>query len=196
MRVTLENVTKTPETDAVETFYNVDHARNYVAKILRSRQVPTYILQLAGDIAGEGASIFYASRKRSGLTYKRNGETKIVRSLTMKQSARFAMKRSLKHNLRKYRLIKEYINEKGDIVNFKVPDTMSVAQYKSLRKSTLIQAYDLDRDNLRSQLGWQYVTLVDGILAGESKQDIAKEIKVCPQEISRMLQRIVELFNK
>jgi len=195
MLVTLDNVTVTPET-SIETTYDATHATNYVAKILRSRQVPAYILQLAGDIASEGATIFYASRKRSGLTYKRNGETRIVRSLSMKQSARFAMKRILKHNFRKYKLIKEYINEKGDVVNFKVPDTLSVAQFKSLRKSTLIKAYDLDRDNLRSQLGWQYVTLVDGILAGDNKADIAKEIKVCPQEISRMLKRIVELFNK
>lgn len=195
MLVTLDNVTSLPETSP-ETSYDLTYARNYVAKILRSRQVPLYILQLAGDIASEGATIFYASRKRSGLTYKRNGETRIVRSLSIKQSARFALKRVLKHNFRKYRLIKEYINEKGDVVNFKVPDTLSVAQFKSLRKSTLIKAYDLDRDNLRSQLGWQYVTLVDGILAGENKADIAAEIKVSPQEISRMLKRIVELFNK
>lgn len=192
----LENVTITPQVDAEERSYNLAYATNYVRKILRSRQTPLYTLGLVDDIASEGAAIFYASRNRSGLTYTRKGETHIVRSLTLKQSARYAMKRVLKSTYRKYRLIREYINEKGDVVNFRVSDTLSVAQFKQLRKSTLLRSYELDRDNLRAALGWQYVTLIDGILAGDIKADIAKEISVSPQEISRMLSRVVEYFNK
>lgn len=192
----LQNVTLAPQVDATTHSYDVKHATNYVRKILRSRQTPLYTLGLVDDIASEGAAIFYASRKRSGLTYTRKGETHIVRCLSMKQAARFAIKRVLKSTFRKYRLIREYINEKGDAVNFRVSDTLSVAQFKQLRKSTLLRSYELDRDNLRAALGWQYVTLIDGILAGYIKADIAKEIGVCPQEVSRMIARIVEYFNQ
>ena len=172
------------------------NAIKYIYICLRSRNVPHYVLGdrdhagLVEDIASEAKVIQLASQTRKGLTYKRKGETHTVRQLTLKQSCRFAISRVLKAAKTQYKIVHDYTDTTAgqDVKKHTlIIQYATAAQYRNLRRSSYVKNYDLHKGDVTRCLGERYNVLIEGIIDGKSRIEIATELGIPHQRISDMI---------
>lgn len=171
------------------------NAIRYIYVCLRSRNVPHYVLGdrdhagLVEDIASEAKVIQLASQTRKGLSYKRKGETHTVRQLTLKQSCRFAISRVLKAAKTQYKIVHDYTDTTAgqDVKKHNyIMHYASITQYKNIRKAGYIKNYDMHKGDIARCLGERFNTLIQGIIDGRTRIEIAAELGIPHQRISDM----------